>query len=518
MKDQMKAMISDQERKVELLSSLLLFTKTFFKILNGKEFFLSHPDSNESHFITVCREFTKIFYLENLNEIINLPPGWGKSVLCKYFVAWAMARYPDSNFIYISYSHDLAAKHTAGIKQIMELAQYKRLFGVELASDTKAKDYFKTTAGGVVKAFGSKGGITGHDAGLPNMSRFSGAVIMDDMHKPDEVHSDTIRDSVIRNYHETIKPRRRGVNVPFVFVGQRLHEDDLPARLLSGEDGQEWNTLIIKALDDVGNARYPEIHPKEFLLREESVNPYVFASQYQQNPQPAGGGIFKPEWFYLMDEDPEMLATFITADTAETDKDYNDASVFSFWGIYRISDNNAENNQYGLHWIDCVEIRVEPKDLEPEFMAFFTDSCRYKTPPQIAAIERKSTGVTLLSVLDSKRQIRIVDINRNKSSGSKIDRFLQAQPYVAAKKISLPRNGKHTQMCIEHMRKITANNSHRFDDIADTLYDAVKIALIDKATIFNIDSTNIAHSKLAHTMAMRNRKLEQIRNRSYYGR
>lgn len=30
------------------------------------------------------------------------------------------------------------------------------------------------------------------------------------------------------------------------------------------------------------------------------------------------------------------------------------------------------------------------------------------------------------------------------------------------------------------MSKITANNTHRYDDIADTLADAIKIALIDK--------------------------------------
>ena len=35
------------------------------------------------------------------------------------------------------------------------------------------------------------------------------------------------------------------------------------------------------------------------------------------------------------------------------------------------------------------------------------------------------------------------------------------------------------------MKKITANDTHRHDDIADTLADAIRIALIDK-TIHNV--------------------------------
>lgn len=42
------------------------------------------------------------------------------------------------------------------------------------------------------------------------------------------------------------------------------------------------------------------------------------------------------------------------------------------------------------------------------------------------------------------------------------------------------------------MSKITANDSHRFDDIADTAADAVKIALIDKLVggVDNVEDKN----------------------------
>ena len=59
---------------------------------------------------------------------------------------------------------------------------YQYLFDIDIAKDTKSKDHFATTAGGHVAAFGAAGAITGRNAGLPGLDRFSGAVIIDDAH------------------------------------------------------------------------------------------------------------------------------------------------------------------------------------------------------------------------------------------------------------------------------------------------------------------------------------------------
>lgn len=451
--------------RVKLLSSLLEFTRVFYQLLNARPFVVSYPEGRESHHITVAKALTSVFYGHDHRLIINIPPGHGKSTMLCYFVAWAMAHYPDSQFLYISYSGDTATKCTYLIKQIMELPQYRQLFGVEIKKDSSAKDSFQTTAGGAIKAFGSSGGVTGMDGGLPHLKRFSGAIIMDDMHKPDEVNSDVSRNGVIDVFNSTIKNRQRSENVPFIFLGQRLHEADLPAFLLAGKDGYDWKRVILKSIDEAGNALYPSNFSKAMLLIEEKVNPYQFSAQHQQNPQPAGGGLFKPEWFVILDEDPEILSTFITADTAETDKSWNDATVFSFWGLYKIKEAGVETDIWGLHWINSVEIRVEPKDLEGVFRDFYSHCLRYKVKPTIAGIEKKSTGVTLLSVLDCFRGLKIMDIDRNIRSGNKTTRFLSIQPYIASKRVSFTKNKPHVEMCIEHCRKITANNSHRFDDI-----------------------------------------------------
>ena len=472
--------LENAEIAAKLKGSLLLFIQAFFPLLTGREFIISRPIGRESHFISICRALTKCTRLESLRLLINVPPGHGKSVIVSFWIAWCMAKWPDCNFLYISYSKTLAATHTDIIKRIMCLSQYKVLFDVRLREDSQAKDSFTTEAGGTVAAFGSAGAITGRNAGLPGLDRFSGGVIIDDSHKPDEVHSDLIRESVITNFRETIQQRPRGINVPIVFIGQRLHEQDLPAYFLAGEDGYDWDRVILKSIDDAGNALYPEAFPLDMLLIRKEKDRYVFAAQHQQDPQPAGGGLYMPEDFPLLAEEPQFLITFITADTAETEDPRNDASVFSFWGLYNIETEGRKTGVMGLHWIACREMRVEPKHLEREFLDFWQDCARHKMPPMVAFIEKKSTGVTLISVLKSMRGLKVREIERTRKSGSKAQRFIDIQPYIASKQVSLPSHGVHTDMCVNHMKKITNNDSHAHDDIADTCSDAVRIALIDR--------------------------------------
>jgi predicted phage terminase large subunit-like protein len=239
--------------------------------------------------------------------------------------------------------------------------------------------------------------------------------------------------------------------------------------------------------------------------------PYVYSSQYQQDPLPAGGGIFKQEWFWETDEDPNILSTFICADTAETDKSYNDATVFSFFGVYKITHDDYETGQIGLHILDCVELRIEPKDLEREFMAFYSTCMRYRIKPRIAAIEKKSTGVTLASTLKNIRGLQVIDIERTHATGNKTTRFLEIQPILAARQVSIPKDGKHTHLVKEHMRKITANDSHRFDDIADTIYDGVKLGIIDNLIMSFTKESAQESEKTARNIMGNFKRLLQLR-------
>lgn len=479
-----------------LKGSLFSFIQHFYPLLTGRKYLVSNPISRESHQVVICRSLVSAFRLEIPSQrlMINVSPGSGKSTFVSFWVAWCLAQYPDARFIYVSYSKDLSRKHTETIRRILQLPHYKYLFGVEIRHDSRGKELFQTTAGGMVAAVGSSGTITGLDAGVPGVNRFSGALIIDDPIKPDEASSDTIREGVIENYRETLQQRVRSEHVPIIFIGQRVHERDLCDYLIQGNDGYTWDKIILKSLDEVGNALYPEVNSAEMLLNKQKFDPYVFYSQYQQEPVPPGGSLFKPDWFVILPEEPKIVTTFITVDTAETDKSWNDATVFSFWGVYEIEFNERKTGEIGLHWLDCLETRIEPKDLKEAFLDFYSNCTLHRHPPLLAAIEKKSTGVTLVSVLKELRGMHIREIERTRASGSKTQRFLEMQSQIASRKVSFTEHAVHADRCIEHMSKITANNSHRHDDIADTLADAVRIALIEK-TLYNSNIDNQEENK-----------------------
>lgn len=508
-----------KEERAKLHGSQLLFTRVFFKLRTGRDFQLSKPISRESHFISMNRELTRVKRGELDLLVIAVAPRYSKTESLIHFVASGLAEFPDANFLYTSYSHNLAAKQSSIVRDIVMLREFHDLFFVNLKQSTKAKFDFETTEGGSVYAAGFGGTITGRGAGIKGIDpakHFGGAIIIDDAHKPDEATSDTIREGVIDWYHNTLLSRRNNGNkTPIIFIGQIVHESDLANHLI--EECEKDNTgrkkvLLLPALDEAGNALYPEMHTKEDLLKMQEENPYVFAAQYQQRAQPAGGGLFKKVWFPILEHTPKILATFITCDTAETEKEYNDASAFSFWGIYKIKHAEFDTDIYGLVWLDCMELRVEPKDLHNEFMQFYYSCMRYKVKPSLAAIEKKSTGTTLSSMVEDLPGIQILRVERNRSSGSKTDRFISMQRYIARKQVCFLEGQKHNQMCIDHCAKITANNTHRHDDICDTLYDAVNLALIDKTIInLHVNENKEDQNKILQTLVMKNSKLNNLR-------
>lgn len=458
-----------------MLSSPLLFTQYLYKQRTGRDFTIARPISRESHHLVIANTFMRVLHGELLRVIIRVPPRYSKTELAIHVLAMGQALYPDSNSIYVSYSHSLSVRQTQIVKEIIELPIYRYLFGVRIKHDVARKDDFETLQGGNIYAAGSGGTIVGRGAGIKYVNRYGGMILIDDIMKPSEATSDKIRESINDWFFNTLQSRVNSPTTPIVIIGQETHEDSLMNNLVKSGN---WHVVSIPALDDHNNALWPDMHSSEKLLEMKRLMPYEFAAQYQQNPIPSGGSIFKGDNFVLHDQEPDFIATFITADTAETDKNYNDATVFSFWGLYKIKQLGREIDMYAIHCIDCYELRVEPADLQNEFMQFYAGCLQHKTPPKLAIIEKKSTGVTLLSTINRVQGLQVIDLKRN--STSKTERFSNSSPYIAAKQVSLPRYGKHTKMFIEHCEKITRNNAHRFDDIADTLADAVQAALVDK--------------------------------------
>lgn len=247
------------------------------------------------HHKTICDKLLQVYNGEIQNLIINIPPRYSKTQLAViYFIAWAFGNNPDCEFIHSSYSSTLAVNNSSQIRDLLLSEEYQAIFGTRLKDDSKAKDHWKTTDGGVMYATGAGGTITGFGAGKLR-DGFGGCICIDDPHKSDEARSEVMRNNVINWFTETIKSRRNDPSkTPIVVIMQRLHENDLSGYLLAGNDDDDWEHLCLPAIQDDGTALWEQKHSLDKLQQMQLASPYMFAGQYMQRPAPLDGGVFKP--------------------------------------------------------------------------------------------------------------------------------------------------------------------------------------------------------------------------------
>lgn len=264
----------------------------------------NRPWQKAAHHAVIIDALERVFSGEIKRLIINIPPRYSKTEFCKSFMAWAIGRYPDSEWIYTSYSGRLAAATSYDVRNICTHPEYRAIFpAVQLRDDSQARDEWRTTEGGLVYAVGAGGTITGYGAGKYRPD-FGGALIIDDPHKADEALSETMRANVTEWYKNTLASRLNSPHAPVIVIMQRLHMDDLSGWMLGGGTGEQWHHVCMPAINADGTALWPEKHSIETLRLMQQAAPYTFAGQYMQRPSPAEGGLFKPDQLQTIDALP----------------------------------------------------------------------------------------------------------------------------------------------------------------------------------------------------------------------
>ena len=343
------------------------------------------------HHKKICDALTKVFNGETKRLIINLPPRYSKTEIAVLnFITWSLGRVPDSEFIHVSYSSTLAENNSSNAQSILLHDCYRDIFpNTMLASHAKA--HWKTTAGGVVYATGAGGTITGFGAGKLREG-FAGAIIIDDPHKASEAASDTSRKAVLDWYMTTLQSRTNNPSTPIIVIMQRLHETDLSGFLLANGSGEDWEHLVIPAINDKDEALWPWKHDMEALRKMEQASPYVFAGQYMQTPAPIGGGVWKTDWWqwYRPEAAPKFFRIVQSWDTAFKTKEANDFSVCSTWG----------ECDKGYFLLDLLKQKLEMPDLRRVAVAHAA-----KWKPNAMLIEDKASGQSLIQ--DLRRDTRL---------------------------------------------------------------------------------------------------------------
>ena len=321
-------MLSNQQ-KANCMSSLYEFTKVMFKARKGVDFMCNW------HHEAICNALEKVVTGQTTRLIINIPPRGSKTEIAVVnFIAWATGLFPNSEWIHASYSKRIAANNTYNARELMTHETYREIFPwINIRGDSSAKDEFRTSQGGVIYATGSEGSITGYGCGSMNRHEFRGCAIIDDPHKAGEADSDISRQNVLDWFQTTMESRKNNPDTPIIVIMQRLHESDLAGWLINGGNGEEWETLIIPAINEDGTSFWEEKFPIEMLRRLERANPYVFAGQYLQLPAPKDGGTFKPANIQIVDALPSGIKWVRGWDLASTTKKTSDYTSSTKLGI-----------------------------------------------------------------------------------------------------------------------------------------------------------------------------------------
>lgn len=503
--------LSEEEKAgIKILSerSFLAFLCCYFQLLQGEKWAVNW------HHRYIAHKIEAIIKGESSNTIFNVPPGSGKTeMLSIHAPVWALMQVNKIRNLQISSGDTLANRNSRRMKSIIKSKEFKELwpfaFGVDQAEEWQLLDERGKPRAEVVsrpmqgQIVGSRGGYIGQ--------QFSGWINLDDPDKPTDMFSEVRRKKNHETAVNTIRSRRGDKSkkhpTPIILTQQRLHTDDLTAFFMSGGMGMTFDQVKIPALvnedyieslpepfrtqcrQDLEGTKqvngywsfWPKNEDVEDLMALWESDPYTFMSQYMQSPESLTGGIFDAEafQFYSENEDDGVLPRpffeyrFITADTAQKTKTYNDFSVFCHWGVF----------QGRIYLVDMLRGKWEAPELRQRALSMINQAWSMNGGAngnlRSVFIEDKVSGTGLIQELSNNSPISVTPLQRNID---KFTRAMDAQSHQKAGKVVLPYGAPYNNEFIAEVASFTHDDKHKFDDQTDNMIDAIDQAIIKPNT------------------------------------
>lgn len=364
--------------------------------------------------------------------IINMPPRSLKSIASSVaFPAFVLGRDPSRRIICVSYSADLAKKHSNDFRAVLESTWYRSTFpNARLGPFKNSETEIELTARGFRLATSVGGTLTGRGGDI---------IVIDDPLKPDDALSETKRSAANQWFMNTLLSRlddkRTGA---IVIVMQRVHVDDLTGFLRAQSD--EWDVLSLPAIAECdeaiplwrdrmylrksGEALSPEREPLHVLdALKRQIGSDAFSAQYQQSPAPPGGAMVKRHWVKRYSELPpasERLFTLQSWDTASNGGPDNDWSVCTTWIVTR---------RKLWHLVDVWRQRVDYPALKRS-----VQTLAKKWTAKRVLVEDAGAGTSLVQELRG----RVSGIIAVKPNGDKVSRMAVASAKFEAGEVLLP--------------------------------------------------------------------------------
>jgi predicted phage terminase large subunit-like protein len=277
------------------------------------------------HHRLIARHLEAVERGEIKRLMITMPPRHGKSMLAsEFFPAWYLGRNPDHYVVTATYAQELADDFGRKVKNQIEDVGYQAVFpGVGLADDSKSAKRFhiEGRSGGIEHQTTQRGAFYAVGVGGPLTGRGAHLLLIDDPIKNREDADSEIMRRKTRDWYTSTAYTRLMPGGRVVVIQTRWHEDDLSGWLLREHAHEGWVTLDLPAINDNGEALWPEQYSLEDLQRiQRALPPRDWSALYQQRPAPDTGDYFRREWIHEVDVVPprETMQVFGASDYAVT--------------------------------------------------------------------------------------------------------------------------------------------------------------------------------------------------------
>ena len=437
-----------------LRQDFCFFLRMAFNELGGESSY-----SHNWHIDAIIRQLEDVRGGDSKRLIVTMPPRHLKSrIISIAWVAWMLGRSPSLSFLCVSYGQDLADDHARDCLRIINSSWYRRAFP-SLVLNRRALDDFRTSAGGGRMSTSIDGVTTGFGADV---------IIVDDPMKAQDAMSQGARDKVATWFDETLMQRLNDQQTgKIIVVMQRLHEADLVGVL---KERGGWHELCLPAIaqrDEVvpitrgrfyrrraGCALHPGRQSLALLRERQRASPYVFASQYLQDPVPAVGNIVQAEWLNAFDLAALDLASgqvVMSLDTASKDNPFNDWSVILVACVVGKS----------VYIIDVHRARLQ----FPALKAKVIDLARVHGASALL-IEDASSGQQLIQTLRAEEPRGVPSPIARRPEGDKIARMMGVSAMIEAGRLFLP---ERTHWLADFTTELLGFPASRHDDQVDAL-------------------------------------------------
>lgn len=269
------------------------------------------------HLKLMCAHLEAVSRGECRRLIINIPPGMSKSTIVSVlWPAWDWTLHPSRKWIAATFEDRLVGRDTLGCRELLQSEWYQARWGDKAHVDDSGKkqytqEVWNLTGGGRRYSTTVGGGLMGWHGNI---------IIVDDPIKPADIYGkdpDVARNALERSWSWWTGTRASRLlpGGAIVVIMQRLHELDLVGRIIELDaEAKEWTRLILPMRFEPERACVtpwgadPRSQPGELLCpgrfserdvreKEREMGSQVAAAQLQQRPAPAGGNVFKREWF-----------------------------------------------------------------------------------------------------------------------------------------------------------------------------------------------------------------------------